>query len=183
MGRVFIGSVVAAIIMYAIGFVFYATPLFGLAMETPAPILQIQVQDSLRQLPENGTYFIPFPTDETLIAAHERGPRALLKLSKAGAPAMDPMILASGFVHFLLSAFLLGGLLFSLREKLMHFGPRMNLVFYVALIAPVFVRLSDPAWYGVGLKFALYTGFADFVLLMAAGAILSRWFIRRTAEI
>ena len=57
MGRVILGSIVAAIAMFIIGFIFFATPLNKLSYATLGNMEAASVQQSLAaNLPKTGTY-------------------------------------------------------------------------------------------------------------------------------
>ena len=86
MGRLVIGSVVAAVAMFILGFIFYATPLMKLGQADAPVATQLAVQEALKMLPKSGTYFIPFSaTDASIMAAHEAGPTAVVKVNMTGA--------------------------------------------------------------------------------------------------
>lgn len=184
MGRLVIGSVVAAVAMFILGFIFYATPLMKLGHQADAPVAtQLAVQEALKMLPKSGTYFIPFSeTDASIMAAHEAGPTAVVKVNMTGATQMNPMTFAFGWLHMAISAFLLGLLLMAVKDRVTDFNGRMQLLFWAALTMAVFTRLGEPIWYRSDWANAFYVGFADFVSLMVAGFILARWFMPKSAS-
>ncbi len=181
MGRLAIGALVAAVAMFLLGWVFYGTPLMQLGEKTASPEAQLQVQEALKTLPSSGTYYLPFSqNDPALIAAGEAGPRALIKVNMEGGAPFDAMVMLKGFIHMAATAFLLGLLLWGVRDRLNELGERMTLVFWVAVISMIFARWGEPIWYATDWANALYVGAADFISLMVAGYILARWFVPRT---
>lgn len=183
MGRLVTGSVVAAIVMFVLGFIFYATPLMQIGQATAPVDTQLAVHEALKSLPGTGTYFIPFDeTDPAIRAAHESGPTAVVKVNMTGSPQMDPMVFAAGYVHMALTAFLIGLLLWTLRHRVNNFVDRAGLVILLALVAAFFTRLGEPVWYRTDWANALYVGFADFVMLAAAGLVIARWFMPRSTS-
>jgi hypothetical protein len=183
MGRLLIGSVVAAVAMFLLGFVFYATPLMNLAQADAPAETQLAVQEALKALPRSGTYFIPLSeTDQALMAAHQAGPTALIKVNMTGAPQMDPAVFAFGWLHMAVSALLLGLLLWAVRDRVSDFAGRMRLVVWVALVMAVFTRLGEPIWYRSDWANALYVGVADLLTIVVAGFVIARWFMPKAAS-
>ena len=177
MGRLLIGSLVAAAAMFLIGFVFFGTPLFSNAYKTAPFETQVTVQEALKALPASGTYFIPMGEDEAAMAAHRAGPTAMLRVNMQGSEMMDPMVMVKGFVHMVVSAFLLGLLLLRVSPKIWSFGERMGIVVAASLAVVVFSRLGEPIWFGADWPFTLYLAVADLISLIVAGFILAKWFM------
>jgi hypothetical protein len=184
MGRLIIGSVVAAVVMFMLGFLAYGSPLFSAAHQRVPAETELAVHDALKALPRTGTYFVPFAdgSNADLVAAHEAGPIASIHLTKPGGPAMDPAIMVRGFVHMIVSAFLLGLVLWLLRDRVTDFGGRIRLVAAIALATTIYFNVGQAIWWPGGWTFRSYVAVADFVTLLAAGAVLARWFLPRTAS-
>ncbi len=180
MGRVLIGSLVAAVAMFLIGFVFYGTPLFSNAYKTAPFETQMTVQQALKALPASGTYFIPMGEGEEAMAAHRAGPTAMLRVSLQGSEMMDPMAMVKGFVHMVVSAFLLGLLLLRIAPKMWNFGERMAVVVAASLAVVVFTRLGEPIWFRADWPFTLYVAITDMISLTVAGFILAKWFLPKS---
>lgn len=180
MGRLLVGSLVAAVAMFLIGFVFFGTPLFSNAYKTAPFETQMAVQEALKALPASGTYFIPMGEDEAAMAAHRAGPTAMLRVNLAGSEMMDPMVMVKGFVHMVVSAFLLGLLLLRVAPKIWNFGERMAVVVLASLAVVVFVRLGEPIWFGADWPFTLYVAVTDLISLVVAGFILAKWFLPKS---
>jgi len=171
-----VGGVVAAIVMFALGFVFFGL-LFPMALSPLAPEAASAAQAALgSSLPGSGSYMVP-ATEE----AWMRGPAAFVNFVAAGdAPAMG-MAMGMGFVHFLLSALLIG---YGLVAVGGDFARQARIVLWFGLAAAVFMHLGDPIWYGYGWRMPLFTFLADGVIFIAGGLVLARWFTseRRAAE-
>ncbi|WP_374597536.1 hypothetical protein [Sphingosinicella sp.] len=180
MGRLLVGSLVAAVAMFLIGFVFFGTPLFSNAYKTAPFETQVAVQEALKALPASGTYFIPMGEDEAAMAAHRAGPTAMLRVNLQGSEMMDPMVMVKGFVHMVVSAFLLGLLLLRVAPKIWNFGERMGIVVAASLAVVVFSRLGEPIWFGADWPFTLYVAVTDLISLVVAGFILAKWFLPKS---
>lgn len=180
MGRLLVGSIIAAVAMFLIGFVFFGTPLFSNAYKTAPFETQVAVQDALKALPASGTYFVPMGEDEAAMAAHRAGPTAMLRVNLQGSEMMDPMAMVKGFVHMVVSAFLLGLLLLRVAPKIWSFGERMGIVVAASLAVVVFSRLGEPIWFGADWPFTLYVAVAEVISLIVAGFILAKWFLPKS---
>jgi hypothetical protein len=163
-----VGSIIAAVVMFALGFVFFG--LLGMMMFDPLGAdTAATVQAALGgALPETGTFMVP--GDEE---AFMRGPSAVVQYVAAGELPTMPMAMGMGFVHFLLTALLIG---YGLKAAGGDFARQARLVVWFGLAAAVFMHLGDPIWYGVSWRFALFEFVADGVMFIAGGLVLARWF-------
>jgi hypothetical protein len=163
-----LGSIIAAVVMFALGFVFFG--LLGMMKFDP---LSAEAAASAQAalggaLPETGTYMVP--GDEE---AFMRGPSAVVQYVAAGGLPTMPMAMGMGFVHFLLSALLIG---YGLKTVGGDFPRQARLVIWFGLAASVFMHLGDPIWYGLSWRASLFEFAADAVMFMAGGLVLARWF-------
>jgi hypothetical protein len=169
--RFALGSVIAAAVMFALGFVFFAL-LGGMMYDPLAQDTAAAVQSALgTTLPATGTYSVPAGEE-----AFMRGPSAIVQYVAAGGLPTFPMDLVMGFVHFLLTALLIG---YALKAVGGDFGRQARVVFWFGLAASAFMRLGEPIWLGASWRPALYVFVADVVIIIAGGLVLARWF---TAE-
>lgn len=166
--RFALGSILAAVVMFALGFVFFAA-LGGLMYDPLAEETAAAVQVALGDtLPATGTYSVPAGEE-----AFMRGPSAIVQYIAAGGVPTLPMELVMGFVHFLLTALLIG---YALKAVGGDFGRQARVVFWFALAASAFMRLGEPIWLGASWRPALYVFVADAVIIIAGGLVLARWF-------
>ncbi|MGZ8346093.1 MAG: hypothetical protein ACXWUP_03150 [Allosphingosinicella sp.] len=168
MRSVAVGSIVAAIVMFALGFLFFGV--LGMTMFAPlSPEAAAAVQAALGgHLPATGSYMIP--ADE---AAWMTGPSAVVNyVAAGGAPGMA-MAMGMGFIHFLLSALLFG---YGLKVVGGDFSRQARVVLWFGFGAAVFMHLGDPIWYGFAWKQTLFEFVADGVMMIAGGFVLARWF-------
>lgn len=162
-----LGSVIAAVVMFALGFVFFG--LLGEMMFDPLdPGIAASVQSSLGgTLPATGTYSVPIGEE-----AWMRGPSAVVQFVAAGGAPDMAMAMGMGFVHFLLSALLIGYALKAVGGDLAH---QARVMVWFGLAAAAFMHLGDPIWYGFAWRNTLFQFVADAVMFIAGGLVLAWW--------
>ena len=168
-----VGSIIAAVVMFALGFLFFGV--LGMMMFDPLSAeTAATVQSALGgTLPGTGTYIVPIEED-----AFRRGPSAIVRYVAAGGVPSMPMELGMGFTHFLLTALLIA---YGLNAIGGEFRRQARLVIWLGLAASVFMHLGDPIWYGFGWRANLFEFVADAVIFVAGGLVLARWFTAREA--
>ena len=177
MQRLIIGSLVAAVAMFLLGYAFYGTALMSLGWGTAAPQVQAGIQSALRELPGTGTYVIPSGNTPDAIAAYAHGPVAQIAYNSGGFAMVDGTSLGGGFIHMAVSVFLLGCVLATVPGT--SFGTQARLVLGISATAMVYLHFAGPIWYHTDWRNALYTGVADFIVLSVGGLIVGRWFVGR----
>lgn len=173
-----IGSLLAAIVLFFWGFLFWAV---GLGDPHTHQGNEEPVLEALNQyLPEPGVYQLPDYTvldQETFTARHRRGPLATIFLRKAGAEPGGPMVFVLGFLHMLAACLLIGLLLQRTTPVTASYSARVTLVALVGAAGAVWSSLNGPIWWywpwSYGLKLFLY----DFIAFVLAGLVLAA-FIR-----
>jgi hypothetical protein len=180
------GCVLAAIAMFVWGAVFWMSPF-------PVSTLARTADDVaagkalLEHFPVSGTYFIPghYNDPGKIAELSAAGPIATVHLLREGRPMMDPRLLVQGFLHGLMSVFLLALLLQLALPGLGSYGARVGFTLLAGLAAAIFINLGDPIWWyqswGWHLYRALYTVSAWLVagLVLAAFVKPSRMILRR----
>jgi hypothetical protein len=180
-GRVLLASILAAVLMFAWGFVFWGLLGVGTHLLQPLPA-ELDVLAALRnsQAP-SGMYVYPMPADakdEAAVAEFERkhleGPLLQLAYRREGGPPMPPSIFAQGLGHYFAVALLTGCLLALAARGLPHFGGRLVFVLLVSLVAAIWGNVGDVVWwfhsprYCVGnLAYTLGAGLAMGLVLAA----------------
>ena len=179
MGRVVLGSAVAAVAMIVIGFILFATPLAKLNYAALGDMEAATVQQALASnLPKTGTYFVPDPnasSQQTVM--YGRGPIATIHYNRGGFPAMDPGSLFGGLVLNFIVALLIGTALLGIDARVPDFGSRARLVVLFSIAAAALMRLGMPFFYHHDWTHAIYTFAADAITLAVAGLIIARWFL------
>lgn len=163
-----IGSVAAAVVMFALGFVFFG--LLGMQAFTPidtdaASAVQAALGSSLKA---TGAYMIP-PDEQAWMI----GPSALVNFVAAGGAPTMPVAMIEGFLHMLITAVLIG---LMLRAVGGDFARQSRVVLWAALAASLFMHLGDPIWYGFAWRSSLFVFVCDAIMFAAGGLVLARWF-------
>lgn len=148
MKRLILGSLLAAVIVFIWGFLYWNILPFRNSATLPVPD-EAALTQALEAFPETGTYQIPdlrtSESEEAMTAKLSQGPSALILFRKEGVNWADPKIFIGGFLHMLITALLIGLLL--RRTGLATFGARFGLVFLAGLAAAIFANLGEPIWY------------------------------------
>ena len=170
MRSVAVGAVIAAFVMFVLGFVLFGLVDITRYMVGPLdPGTAAAVQGSLGAvLPETGTYAVPMDEE-----AWMRGPSAVILYDAAGGAPDMAMAMGMGYVHFLLVALLLG---YGLKAVGGDFARQARVLLWFAFAATVFMNLGDPIWYGFAWRAPVIEFAADAVMLIAGGLVLARWF-------
>lgn len=178
MGRVILGSVVAAIAMFVIGFIFFATPLYQIGSDSLDNGRAAAVQQALAaNVPETGTYHVPSGDTPEQTVMYGQGPIAMVHYNSGGFPVADMGAIVGGLVLDFIVALLIGAALLGVTDRVPDFGSRARVVVIMAAAAAAFMHLGPPIWYHLGWGYFIYLFVADFAALAAAGLILARWFL------
>lgn len=183
MVRVFIGAAVAAIAMFILGFIFFATPLAGIGAADVGNAEAAAVQQTLAaNLPKTGTYFVPNPETSEQTVMYGQGPIATIHFNTSGFSAVNPSSLIGGLLLNFLVALLIGTALIGIDRRVPDFGSRARLVVLFAIGASAYSHLGEPIYYHHDWMHFIYLFVADAVVLAAAGLIIARWFLPVKAE-
>lgn len=178
MGRVIIGAVAAAVAMFIIGFVLYATPLSKLAYASLDNPGAAAVQQSLAvNLPKTGTFAIPGMDTPEQTIMYGRGPIATIHYNTHGFSAADPGTLAAGFAFEFVIALVMGAALAGIAGHLPGFAGRARAVVLFSVAASAFIHLGEPIWYHHDWPHFVYLFVADALALSAGGLVIARWFL------
>ncbi|HWT13099.1 MAG TPA: hypothetical protein VN231_10135 [Allosphingosinicella sp.] len=180
MARVIIGAIVAAIAMFFIGFIFFATPLAKLGMASIDDGQAAAVQQALAaNLPRTGTYSVPGMDTQAQTNMFSRGPIATIHYNTGGFAAMDPASLVKGLVLNFLVALLIGAALIGIDRRVPDLGSRARVAVIVAVAATAYTHLGEPLYWHHDWGHFLYLFIADSAILAAAGIIVA-WFLPRS---
>ena len=186
-GRALVGGVAAAVVMFIIGFIFFATPLYKLATASLDNAQAAAVQLAMAQnIPETGTYFVPSGDTPEQAGMYSKGPVATIHYNTSGYSIADPGAMIGGFLHMLVVCLLMAVGLYTLSLYIPGFGERVRLLVLGVVGAAVFMRLGEPIWYHQDWGHAIYLFIADSVAMIAAGLVilklLPRQGVRSTPE-
>ncbi|MDQ3139254.1 MAG: hypothetical protein M3Q15_00815 [Pseudomonadota bacterium] len=181
MGRILIGSVAAAVAMFIIGFIFFATPLNRLHVRSLDNAQAAAMQQALAaNAPATGTYHVPSTQTPEQTVMYGQGPIATVHYNVGGFSVGDPGMMIGGLLLDFVIALLIGTALNGIDRRVPDFASRARLVVIFALAAAAYMRLGEPIWYHHDWGHFIYLFIADFVTLAAGGLILSRWFLTRS---
>jgi len=173
MGRALVGGVAAAVAMFIIGFIFFATPLYKLGSGSLDNAQAAAVQLAMAQnIPATGTYFVPSGDTPEQAGMYSKGPVATIHYNTNGYSIADPGAMVGGFLHMLVVCLLMAVGLYTLSLHIPSFGERVRLLVLGVVGAAVFMRLGDPIWYHQDWGHAIYLFIADCVALIVAGLVI-----------
>lgn len=183
--RVIIGSFVAAIAMFVIGFIFFGPlGLNGIATRSVEDTRAAAISSVLgANLPETGTYMIPNDQKSPAqTAMYGTGPIATVHYNAGGFVAGgDPATLGTGFLFNFAVALLIGLALMGIDGRVRDFGSRARVAVILALAGAAFTHLSEPIYYHHDWAYFIYVFVADALMLAAAGIIVA-WFLKSPPE-
>ena len=172
-GRALIGAVVAAVAMFILGFIFFATPLGSIGMKSLPDAQAAAVQTSLAQnLPATATYSVPSAETPGQTTLYGRGPIATIHYNTSGFAVGDAGSMIGGFIHMLVVTLLMAVGLYTLSRYVPSFSERVRLLILGTLGATIFMRLGEPIWFHHDWAHAIYLFVADTVSLAVAGLII-----------
>ena len=180
MPRVIIGALVAAVAMFIIGFIFFATPLARLGTANLEDAQAAAVQNALAvNLPKSGTYSVPGTDTAAQTNMYSRGPIATVHYNTGGFAANDPTPLIGGLVFNFVVALLIGAALIGIDRRVPDFGSRARVAAIIAIAASAFTHLSEPIYFHHDWPHFIYLFVADGAMLAAAGIIIA-WFLPKS---
>lgn len=182
MGRAAIGAVAAAVAMFILGFIFYATPLQKIATASASDAQAATVQQAMAaNLPRTGTYFVPSADTQAQSTMYSQGPVATIHYNSGGFATAAPDVMIAGFIHMLIVAALMAAGLLMLSRRVIAFDEQFKLLVLGVLGATIFIRLGAPIWYHQDWTWAIYSFVADSISLIAAGVVILKLLPRHAA--
>ena len=182
MVRVIIGAAVAALVMFFIGFIFFATPLARIGMASIDDSQAAAVQQALAaNLPRSGTYTVPGVDTPAQTNMYSQGPIATVHYNTGGFAAMDTTSLVMGLVFMFIIALLIGAALIGIDRRVPDLGSRTRVAVIIAVAAAAFIHLGGPIFMHQDWGYAIYVFIADSLMLAAAG-VIQAWFLPRPRD-
>ena len=159
-----LGALLAAVVLFAWGFVFWGLiPTPGMHMHPDQAALQQYLSESI---PETGAYYVPYPAgadDAEAVARHEAGPLAFLFIRMQGESMMPPSMMIGGFIHMLITALLIGMLLRMLLPSLPTWRNRVLFVVLAGIAAAFWSDLAWPIWWRTPWTFFVWMAVYDII--------------------
>lgn len=183
--RTLVAGLIAGFALFVTGFVFWGTPLAGLAYgrvdDSSAGRLQMALAEALGPR-GTGTYLIPDPTTPAGTALYGQGPVALVHFNRSGFPVVDGGSLLAGFLLALAAGLLVAFALSSLARHGARFAAQIRIGLVLAVAVTGYGYLGQPIFNHHGWGHFVYAFAADLAGFAAAiGA--AAWFLnRRSAQ-
>lgn len=182
MMRTILGGLAGGLAMYVVGFIFWGTPLNNLAVASLDDAKSAAVQQALAaNLTESGTgtYPIPWPVTPATTTLYGRGPVALVHFNTDGFPVMDSGSLFAGLILALVSALIIAFALRAIASHVRRFEDRAKLVIAFSVAIPLYIALGQPIFNHAPWSYFVYSFLCDALGFIAAGLVISRWFLPR----
>ena len=176
--RTVIGGLVAGIIIFVIGFIFWATPLGELAYSKADEAQNAAVQASLAQnlTPSGtGTYSIPAHNSAAGAVLYAKGPIATVHFNTRGYSPDDMSMILPGFIVAVIAGLLIAFGLAAVGGR--SFAELARLVVCFSLGFTVWEYLGSPIFNHYGWGHWIYAFIAESVSLIVAGLVVARWFV------
>ena len=180
MRQTVIGVLVATIVLYLWGFIYWGASSVPYQTWSQAPNDRAAGAALLEHFPESGVYYVPgndHPAEERN-QLFESGPTGWVVLDRDGRPAFDANIMAAGLV--------LDGIVVALLAMLLHltlaagsgYGKRLRIVTYAGAAGVLLINFGDIVWWAIPTGWVVAQAFYNFTGVVLAGAILA-YFIRQ----
>ena len=181
-GRALIGAVAAAVALFILGFVFFASGIQNIAIGDVENARAAAIQQSLAaNLPNTGTFSVPDDSTAEQTVMYGQGPIATIHYNSRGYAMGDAATLLGGFIHMLVVAMVMATGLLTLARYVPTFGERVRLLVLGALGAAAFIHLRDPIWFHHDWTYAIYALLVDTLSLVVAGLIILKLLPREQA--
>ena len=182
MARTFIGGLVGGIIIFVMGYIFWASPLgnipFSRSTEAQAAAVQTSLAQNLTQ-PGTGTYLIPDPRTREGAALYTKGPVATVSFNTAGFAPEDVSMLLPGFILAVVAGLLIAFGLASVGGDGRSVANLPRLVVLYTLGFTVWDCLTNPIFMHADWRYWIYSLVAGSVSFILAGLVIARWFVPR----
>lgn len=182
MVRTIIGGLVGGLILFVVGYIFWATPLGEIPYTRAGDAQSAAVQLSLAQnLTESGTgaYIIPAHQSAQGAVLYAQGPIATVYFNTAGFSPDDMSMILPGFILALVSGLLMAFGLAAVGGGGRSFSSSARLVVLFSLGFTVWEYLATPVFNHFGWRYWIYAFTAESVSLILAGLVIARWFLPR----
>jgi hypothetical protein len=189
MVRTLIGGLVGGIIIFVMGYVFWASPLHNMAYSHASDAQSAAVQTALAQnltrqdtktgkISGTGTYLIPDPRTREGASLYTRGPVSVVNYNTGGFAPEDMSMLLPGFIMAVIAGLLIAfGLAAVAGER--GFSDIARLVVLYTLAFTTWEYLATPIFMHYGWGFWIYSFIAESVSMILAGLVIACWFLPR----
>ncbi|HEX6375883.1 MAG TPA: hypothetical protein VFZ91_09185 [Allosphingosinicella sp.] len=185
MVRTLIGGVVGGIIIFIMGYVFWATPLGNIPFSHASDPQAAAVQTALAQnltAGGTGTYLIPDPRSREGAALYTQGPVATVSFNSGGFAPEDMSMLLPGFILAVVAGLLIAFALAAVGGGGRSFANVARLVVLYTLGFTVWECLTNPIFTHADWRFWIYAFVAESLSFILAGLVIARWFLPGRAD-
>ncbi|HEX4738993.1 MAG TPA: hypothetical protein VH331_15685 [Allosphingosinicella sp.] len=182
MARTFVGGIVAGLIIFVLGYVFWATPLGDIPYKTAGDAQNAAVQAAMAQnLTPTGTgaYIIPAHHGAEGAVLYAKGPIATVYFNTAGFSPDDMSMLLPGFIAAVVAGLLIAFGLAAVGGGGRSFAGTARLVVLFSLGFTCWEFLGAPIFNHFGWGYWIYAFIAESVSWIVAGLVVARWFMPR----
>jgi hypothetical protein len=182
MARTVIGVLIAAVVIYAWGFVYWGMGPYREVIWKQTKSGEAAGKALSMHFTERGTYFVPNAADpDTLEARYTKGPVAFVHmLAPEGRPMVDTMIMGTGFVLNLVVIVLVAVLLHNVTPFIPTYLGRVGLVTLAGITASVLIDGGDVVWWQIPWEWKVYQATYNISVWIIAALILAA-FIRTSS--
>ncbi|MEA3002254.1 MAG: hypothetical protein QOH81_1042 [Sphingomonadales bacterium] len=180
MARTFIGGLVGGIILFVLGYVFWATPLGDIPYKYAGDAQNAAVQTALAQnltATGTGTYIIPAHHSAGGAVLYAKGPIATVYFNTAGFSPDDMSMILPGFIMAIVAGLLMAFGLAAVGGGGRSFANLARLVVLYSLGFTIWEFLATPIFNHFGWGYWIYAFVAESVSLIVAGLVVARWFM------
>lgn len=178
MKKAILGIVIASVVLYMWGFVYWGLGPYPKLIWKQANDDVAAGQALSEHFPENGVYFVPGAGHDQATAEglYETGPVAMVHMIAAdGRPMMDPSIMVGGFALNVVVIVLIGALMCQVRAALPTYAHRVKFAALAGLTAAMLIDCGDIVWWQIDWSWKLYNAFYHFSAWLIVGLVLAKF--------
>lgn len=182
MQKTIIGIVVATIVLYMWGFLYWGFSTLPYSSWKQTPNDEAAQEILAEHFPESGTYFVPGMQHEVEERARllSAGPNGFVHIRHGGQTVPDPTVLIGGFVLTIVIVCLLAG--FFRIAGATEFRDFARLSLAAGVVAVVVIDVGDIVWWQTAFSWKIWQIIYDFSVWLIAGHVLGFFMKRETAE-
>jgi hypothetical protein len=177
--RTLIGGLIGGVVIFIMGFIFWASPLGAIPFSTSGDPQSAAVQTAMAQnlAPHGtGTYLIPDPRTREGANLYTRGPVATVSFNTAGYSPEDMTALLPGFILAVAAGLLIAFGLAAVGGG-RSFGDLARLMVLFTLGITAWQCFTNPIFMHSDWRYWTYSFFAESVTFILAGLVIARWFM------
>ena len=177
MKQAILGVLVATIVLYLWGFVYWGASTVPYYAWEQAPDDRAAGAALLEHFPESGVYYMPgndHPMEERN-QLFEQGPTGFVILDRDGRPAFDTSIMIGGLILNAIVVAVLAMLLQITLPAAPTYIQRLRIVTYAGAAGVFLINFGDVVWWAIPMGWVVAQAVYNFTGVVIAGAILARF--------